>query len=257
MANTTNYNWETPDDADLVKDGAAAIRTLGSAIDTTTKNLNPSTTLGDIEYRSSTANTNTRLGIGSTGNVLTVAGGVPTWAAPAAPATGANWSLVNAGGTALTGASTITVSGISSADKIFIIISGASAAAGAWINARLNADSTNGNYKQWGTGLYGTTTWNKANIQGETLSSTQFWMARLSTNGGSVAHGYLSLTGGNAAGLKMIQFSANADNAGGTDTGGNVAGGFYSGTSTISSISLITSDASNFDAGTVFVYTSA
>ena len=80
MANTTNYNWETPDDTDLVKDGAAAIRTLGSSVDTTTKALNPSTTLGDIEYRSSTANTNTRLGIGTTGQVLTVAGGVPAWA---------------------------------------------------------------------------------------------------------------------------------------------------------------------------------
>jgi hypothetical protein len=83
MATTTNYGWTTPDDTALVKDGASAIRTLGSSVDTTTKNLNPSTTLGDIEYRSSTANTNTRLGIGSTGNVLTVAGGVPTWAAPA------------------------------------------------------------------------------------------------------------------------------------------------------------------------------
>ena len=82
MATTTNYGWTTPDDTALVKDGAAAIRTLGSSVDTTTKNLNPSTTLGDIEYRSSTANTNTRLGIGSTGNVLTVAGGVPSWAAP-------------------------------------------------------------------------------------------------------------------------------------------------------------------------------
>jgi hypothetical protein len=84
MATTTNYSWTTPDDTSLVKDGAAAIRSLGSSIDTTTKNLNPATTLGDIQYRSSTANTNTRLPIGSTGNVLTVAGGVPTWAAPAA-----------------------------------------------------------------------------------------------------------------------------------------------------------------------------
>ena len=83
MATTTNYSWETPDDTDLVKDGAAAIRTLGSSIDTTTKALNPSTTLGDIEYRSATANTNTRLGIGTTGQILTVTGGVPTWASPA------------------------------------------------------------------------------------------------------------------------------------------------------------------------------
>lgn len=88
MATTTNYTWETPDDTDLVKDGAAAIRTLGSSIDTTTKALNPSTTLGDIEYRSSTANTNTRLGIGTTGQVLAVSGGVPAWTTPAASASG-------------------------------------------------------------------------------------------------------------------------------------------------------------------------
>ncbi len=82
MATTTNYGWETPDDTDLVKDGAAAIRTLGNSVDTTTKALNPSTTLGDIEYRSSTSNTNARLGIGSAGQVLTVASGVPSWATP-------------------------------------------------------------------------------------------------------------------------------------------------------------------------------
>ena len=82
MATTTNYGWTTPDDTALVKDGAAAIRTLGSSIDTTTKNLNPETTLADLAYRSSTANVKTRLGIGSTGQVLTVAGGVPTWATP-------------------------------------------------------------------------------------------------------------------------------------------------------------------------------
>ena len=34
MATTSAFGWETPDDTDLVKDGAAAIRTLGSSIDT-------------------------------------------------------------------------------------------------------------------------------------------------------------------------------------------------------------------------------
>jgi len=84
MATTTNYGWTTPDDTSLVKDGAAAIRTLGSSVDTTTKALNPSTTLGDIEYRSATANTNTRLGIGTSGQVLLVSGGVPAWGTAAA-----------------------------------------------------------------------------------------------------------------------------------------------------------------------------
>jgi len=85
MPTTTNYSWTTPADTDLVKDGASAIRTLGTAIDTTTKNLNPSTTLGDIEYRSSTTNVNTRLALGTAGQVLTVNSGAtaPEWAAPA------------------------------------------------------------------------------------------------------------------------------------------------------------------------------
>jgi hypothetical protein len=39
MATTTNFGWETPDDTDLVKDGAAAMRTLGNAIDTSLVDL--------------------------------------------------------------------------------------------------------------------------------------------------------------------------------------------------------------------------
>jgi hypothetical protein len=84
MATTTpNYNWSVPTSTDLVKDGATAIETLGDSVDATVKALNPETTLGDISYRSATANTNTRLAIGSTGQVLTVSGGVPSWATPA------------------------------------------------------------------------------------------------------------------------------------------------------------------------------
>jgi hypothetical protein len=105
MATTTNYGWTTPDDTALVKDGASAIRTLGSSVDTTTKALNPSTTLGDVEYRSSTANTNTRLGIGTTGQVLTVSGGVPSWAT----ASSGGMTLIST--TTLTGAS-VTLSSI-------------------------------------------------------------------------------------------------------------------------------------------------
>jgi hypothetical protein len=44
MATTTNYGWTTPDDTDLVKDGAAAIRTLGQNIDTAFVDLKGGTT---------------------------------------------------------------------------------------------------------------------------------------------------------------------------------------------------------------------
>lgn len=113
MPTTTNFGWTTPADTDLVKDGAAAIRTLGNGIDTSLLDLKGGTTgqvlakasntdldfnwvaqddsnaiqnallttTGDTIYASS-ASTPARLGIGTTGQVLTVSGGIPAWATP-------------------------------------------------------------------------------------------------------------------------------------------------------------------------------
>ena len=80
MANpTTNYGWPMPTSTDLVTDLPADFAAFGQPVDTSLKALNPETTLGDISYRSATANTNTRLPIGTTGQVLAVSGGVPAW----------------------------------------------------------------------------------------------------------------------------------------------------------------------------------
>lgn len=84
MANpTTNYGFVLPTSSDLVTDLPADFDIALQGVDTRLKALQPGTTLGDIAYSSATANTNTRLPIGSTGDVLTVSGGVPTWSAPA------------------------------------------------------------------------------------------------------------------------------------------------------------------------------
>jgi hypothetical protein len=81
MANpTTNYGWPMPTSTDLVTDLPADFALFGQPVDTSLKALNPETTLGDIAYRSATSNTNTRLGIGTSGQVLAVSGGgVPAW----------------------------------------------------------------------------------------------------------------------------------------------------------------------------------
>jgi hypothetical protein len=97
MATTTNYGWTTPNDTDLVKDGAAAIRTLGSSIDTTTKNLNPQTTTGALAYRSATANVNTALPIGTAGQILKVNAGAtaPEWGSAGASFVGCALKATN------------------------------------------------------------------------------------------------------------------------------------------------------------------
>lgn len=67
MATTTNFGWETPDDTDLVKDGAAAIRTALGGVDTSFVDLKG----------------------GTTGQVLSKASGTDmdfTWATPASGA---------------------------------------------------------------------------------------------------------------------------------------------------------------------------
>jgi hypothetical protein len=147
MATTTNYGWTTPDDTALVKDGAAAIRTLGSSVDTTTKNLNPETTLGDIAYRSSTANVKTRLGLGTALQLLQVNSG----------ATAPEWATINTGGmtllstTNLSGASTsiTSISGIYT--NLFIIINDWYANAASYFipQIQFNAD-TGANYDHGG-----------------------------------------------------------------------------------------------------------
>jgi hypothetical protein len=248
MATTTNYGWTTPDDTALVKDGASAIRTLGSSVDTTTKNLNPSTTLGDIEYRSSTANTNTRLGIGSTGNILTVAGGVPTWAAPAGGAQ--TYTLQNAGGTALTGASTITVSGLSNLNQIYVRVSAASSVnAGATMTIRFNADSGS-NYLWQGlqiTQASPNTIDNVSAIAG----TTSITLAKTGTDSESRSvYGTVIMSGCNATTPKPYSASGTSSGSG---TAGWIVNGSYIGTSAISSVSII-SDTGNFDAGTIFIY---
>jgi len=142
MATTTNYGWTTPDDTALVKDGAAAIRTLGSSVDTTTKNLNPETTLGDIAYRSSTANVKTRLGLGTAGQVLTVNSG----------ASAPEWSTLPSAGqtlittTTLSAATAISFTSIPTTYKSLRFVFIACRSTSSYWNATFNND-TAGNYQ--------------------------------------------------------------------------------------------------------------
>jgi hypothetical protein len=111
MANpTTNYGFVLPTSSDLVTDLPADFDVALQGVDTRLKALQPGTTLGDLAYSSATANTNTRLGIGSTGQVLTVAGGVPSWAT----ATAGGMTLL---ATHTLSGATSTISGISGAYK--------------------------------------------------------------------------------------------------------------------------------------------
>jgi len=171
---------------------------------------------------------------------------------------GANWSLLNAGGTALTGAQTITVSGISSKDKVMVLISGSSSAsATSEIGIRLNTD-TGSNYIQVGGREVGYSPYDPSNVS--TVNSTAadvIFVARMMASATGTVSGGAIFTGCNASGVKQYISLGGANSNGSDGFNTNVQTlGAYTGSSVISSISVFSS-IGNFDAGTVYVYTSA
>jgi hypothetical protein len=256
MATTTNYGWDTPDDTDLVKDGAAAIRTLGSSVDTTTKALNPSTTLGDIEYRSSTANTNTRLGIGTTGQILAVSGGVPAWTTPAGSTK--NFTLLNSGGTSLS-TSTTTISSLSGYDQFLIEVRTASTtSASNNILLRFNADSGT-NYTSFGGQHEAENTYGQTTIVTHVTATadSSFRIGQQSSNANSFVSAGILVSGCNSTGVKIIESNAGANSGGGVSQYAVNTRGTWTNASVVDSISILTGSAATFDAGSVFIYGAA
>ena len=243
MATTTNYSWTTPDDTDLVKDGAAAIRTLGSSVDTTVKNLNPETTLGDIAYRSSTANVKTRLGLGTAGQVLTVNSGAnaPEWAT--LPAAG-GMTLINTGGTTLTGAS-ITLSSIPATYKNLqlIVRNYLPSVDNEVLDMRFNGDSAN-RYKDLAT-------------SNSAQSFDQPAIQLSAGNDNAVGSGLIVSTifdYANTVSWKMeTHFCLTVNSTTTTQMNYRVLSGFYNQTTAINSITIKPSTG-NFTSGTVFLY---
>lgn len=88
MATSPIYNWPEPDNTDLVKNGALAMRTLGDAIDTTMATMVPKTIVdakGDI-IAATAADTVARLAVGTNGQTLVADSTASTglkWATPA------------------------------------------------------------------------------------------------------------------------------------------------------------------------------
>jgi hypothetical protein len=214
----------------------------------------PLTTKGDL-YTFSTVDA--RLAVGANDTVLTADSSEATglkWAA--ASGGGANWSLLNTGGTALTGAATITVSGISGQDKIMVLVQSASAGASSEIDFRFNTDSGS-NYSGFGMFFRGDSSYDANQIRSYQNASTSVAnFARQGNSGSDIVSGGITITGCNASGVKAFQVAGAGSAPGGFQNHTYIGQGIYTGSSTISSVSILSSSG-NFDAGTIYVYTSA
>jgi len=266
MPTTSNFGWTTPADTDLVKDGAAAIRTLGNGIDTSFLDLKGGTTgqvlskasntdldfswvaqddsnaiqnallttTGDTIYASG-ASTPARLAIGSAGQVLTVSGGVPTWASPAA--SGAYTSL--ASGTITNGSTELTFSSISASytDLLLVIRGWSNGSNSVDTYARVNNEST----AYYSRRIDSTTINSASNTSSITV---------VANSTASVTNGYLIFRVNdyaNTTGAKLIESFGMLNLSNPT-----FSWGFWNGTGAINRITIFTDG--TYDGGTYILY---
>jgi hypothetical protein len=248
MATTTNYSWTTPDDTALVKDGAAAIRSLGTAIDSTVF-TNAGAAIaktivdakGDI-IAATAADTVSRLAVGANDTVLTADSSTATglkWAAPA----GGGMTLIST--TTMSGSS-ITLSAIPSTyvHLQLVITNYLPATDNTPLKLRFNGD-TNARYKD------GTSTTNNSQAFNATSIDLFAYQDNAASNGLMITDIY-DYT--NTTTWKFTQTQVIWNNAT-TPANSDMYGifGMYNQTGAISSLTLFP-NSGNFTSGTVKLY---
>lgn len=224
MPTTTNFGWTTPADTDLVKDGAAAIRTLGNGVDTSFLDLKGGTTDQVL-----TKNSNTDLDF--------------KWVAPAS----GGMTLLNSGNTTLSG-STITFSSLGGYETLLINVYGVNpSSATAICTMRFNSDTGN-NYGQAeisatpGVGS-GTSSQNSTAINLNRFGRS--YLAQNTTNFWSLTVPEYARTSTRVITYNSIEFNATQTYAFGTAQ--------YNGSSAITSLTVLV-DTGTFSAGTCEIW---
>lgn len=218
MASTTNFNWSTPDDTSLVKDGAAAIRTLGQSIDTSMAELKGGTT-GQILSKTSATDMDFTWITNDQGDITAVTAG-----------TG-----ISGGGTS--GAVTITNSMATAIDAKGDLVAGTGADAFSRLavgsdNEVLIADSTASTGLKWGkpkgygcsiyksgtaqtisNGALTALTWESENWDTNAYHSTSSNTSRITIPAGLgglyQVNGFASFASGSAVGTRDVYLGVN------------------------------------------------
>ena len=210
----------------------------------------PLTTKGDLFTFSTTE---ARLGVGANGTVLTADSAEATGLKWGAAPTISDWTLLNAGGTALTGATTITVSSLA-AKQMLILIDAASAGSGDTLTLRFNSDSA-ANYTNFGMIVNPQSTYFVNMLRGVSnySVSTSVSLGALANNTGSTVDGAVFIDLTDKTGNHVYDVKTASNDGGSSDGYGYNTKGIYEGSAAITSVSII-SNGSNFDNGTIYIW---
>jgi len=202
---------------------------------------NPLTTTGDTIY-SSSGTTPDRLGIGTTGQVLTVASGLPSWA------TSTSGGLTLLSTTTLSGSS-VTVSSISgSYTNLRILILSATNSQGSNLSIRLNGDTGSNYSRQLQVMVAGT----QANETGTGNTNINLGVIDTSTNASDMANGMIEIPVYTNA-LDKVIFT-NTVSKGGASMYQKNGIAIYDTSSAITSFTIFPGDGGTFSQGTLLIY---
>ncbi len=216
-------------------------KTLTSPVIASVVNNTLTSTTGDMIYASA-ANTPARLGIGSSAQVLTVAGGIPSWA------TASSGGMTLLSTTSLTGSS-VTVSSISqSYINLYLVVEDMYTSVNeSEVTFRFNADATANRHQAIQT---------MSNAASVGFAGNKFrWFYGISNNASYKQMGIMIIPNyANTTNLKFGQCSTTGFNAYNLAEGvNNDFVGAYNQAVAISSFSIFP-DTGNFSGGTVKVY---
>ena len=276
MATSPNFNWPEPDNTDLVKNGALAIRTAVDAIDASMAELKGGTTGQVLSKTSNTDmdftwvaqddsnaiqnaivdakgdliaatadNTPARLAVGANGRALIADSTASTGLAYSVNAPLGGMSVLGSSG--LSGASTVTVSGFSNKSRFWLDITGLSTVnTGVTLYVRFNSDSGN-NYGFSGCYFVNGGTSGSLFVNGASVIQ----IGKTSTNAADITNYWINVNGGFGAGIAQVTGGGSCY---GTSAESYVlASGYYFQTSQITSVTIFTSSG-NFDAGNITVW---
>jgi hypothetical protein len=274
MATTTNFGWETPDDTDLVKDGAAAIRTALGGVDTSFVDLKGGTTgqvlakasgtdldfswvavdpltildaKGDL-ITATAADTPARLAVGTNGQTLV---------ADSSTATGLKWATASAGAltfiskTAFTAQNTVSINSVftSTYTNYYIVMDYISTTAtdgDTTFRLRASGTDTTANYKC--QRIYGSST--TVGASADVFGTDEIYIGTGSTTGSAPAGSSFVLMSPNEAKRTTMQGSV-ACNNNGANTGMNVVVGFQTDTTQFDGITFLFSQTNT---GSIYIY---
>ena len=263
---TTPFSWQMPENTDLVTDLPADFEVFGQAVATSMQDLlggttgqvlakasntdmdfvwsadaagmtNPMTTTADIIY-SSPNSTPVRLGIGTANQVLRVNSGAtaPEWATPAA---GGGMTLLST--TNLSGSSSVTVSGISTAyQNLFVIWGGATFSGSAEVGIDIIA---NGNVEGIVTTQLSGSVTNSGNQNSFVRTNQQISGTGGNNAGGLTIYDYASTTR-----YKLWNYVA------GDPSQASMSAGIVENNAAVTSITVFTLTSPNFTAGTIRIF---